>query len=49
VTLVPHGPDETLMTITHTVLTTDLVDQHRHGWQLIAEQLSDALNRQRAQ
>ncbi|HZC71611.1 MAG TPA: SRPBCC domain-containing protein [Jatrophihabitans sp.] len=39
VTLLPRGADQTLMTISHSALTADLADQHRHGWQLIAEQL----------
>jgi uncharacterized protein YndB with AHSA1/START domain len=43
VTLVPRGAGQTLMTITHTALPPDLVDQHLRGWRLIAEQLGAAL------
>jgi uncharacterized protein YndB with AHSA1/START domain len=45
ITLAPSGPGQTLMTITHTALTSDLIDQHRRGWQLIADQLNDSLDR----
>lgn len=44
VTLRRHGADQTLMTISHTALTSNLVDQHRRGWQLIAAQLATALD-----
>ena len=43
VTLQPHGPDQTLMRISHSALTPDLLSQHLHGWRLIAVQLESAL------
>jgi uncharacterized protein YndB with AHSA1/START domain len=43
VTLMPHGVDQTLMTISHSALTPDLLDQHLHGWRLIAAQLESVL------
>ena len=43
VTLEPHGDGATLMTIHH-ALPPDLVDQHRNGWTLIAEQLAAGLS-----
>lgn len=42
-TLQPHGGGRTLMTIEHAQLPPDLVDQHRHGWTLIAGQLAATL------
>jgi uncharacterized protein YndB with AHSA1/START domain len=44
VTLVPQGADGTLMTILHSALTRDLVDQHLRGWTLIAQQLETGLD-----
>jgi uncharacterized protein YndB with AHSA1/START domain len=44
VTFDPHGPEETLMTIEHTHLRPDLVDRHRNGWVLIAEQFAVTLD-----
>ncbi len=43
VTIEPHGDGATLMTIRH-ALPPDLVDQHRHGWALIAAQLEAGLS-----
>ena len=43
VTLASHGESQTLMTITHTALSPDLVDRHHHGWELIADQLAVSL------
>ncbi len=43
VTLEPRGADRTFMTITHSALSPDIVDRHRDGWQLIADQLANAL------
>jgi uncharacterized protein YndB with AHSA1/START domain len=43
VTLIPHGDNQTLMTISHSALTPDQVDQHLQGWRLIAAQLEAAL------
>ena len=43
VTLEPHGDGETLMTIQHTLLPPDLIDQHQSGWSRIAEQLAAEL------
>ena len=40
-----HGPEETLMTIDHTLLPPELVEQHRRGWVAIAHQFSDVLTR----
>jgi uncharacterized protein YndB with AHSA1/START domain len=39
-----HGAEETLMTIDHTLLAPELVDQHRRGWAAIADQLNDVLS-----
>jgi hypothetical protein len=41
----PQGPDETLMTIEHVLLSPDIVDQHRMGWSTIATQLDELLRR----
>ncbi len=38
-----HGGQETMMTIDHTLLPHELGDQHRRGWEAIAEQLGAAL------
>jgi uncharacterized protein YndB with AHSA1/START domain len=43
VTLVPYGLGQTLMTISHSALTPDLLEQHLYGWKLIAGQLQAAL------
>jgi uncharacterized protein YndB with AHSA1/START domain len=43
VTLEPHGPDGTWMTIEHTALRADVAERHRDGWTLIAEQLVSVL------
>jgi uncharacterized protein YndB with AHSA1/START domain len=43
VTLEPYGVNETVMTIHHTLLPPDAVDQHGSGWALIAEQLGTEL------
>jgi uncharacterized protein YndB with AHSA1/START domain len=43
VALEPHGDDATLMTIEHTLLPSDLADQHQRGWEAIAEQLDTEL------
>jgi uncharacterized protein YndB with AHSA1/START domain len=44
VTLAPDGVDQTKMTIIHSALTPDLLDQHLRGWRLIAAQLHAALD-----
>ena len=44
VTFEAYGRHETLMTIEHTQLRTDLVERHYNGWLRIAEQLSAALS-----
>jgi uncharacterized protein YndB with AHSA1/START domain len=44
VSLTPDGDDCTLMTIEHTLLPPDLVDQHLRGWSAIAEQLDAELS-----
>jgi uncharacterized protein YndB with AHSA1/START domain len=43
VRLEPASADETLMTITHTLLPPDVVDQHERGWAAIAAQLDAEL------
>ena len=35
----PHGDDETLMSIEHSLLPAQAYDDHEHGWTLTAEQL----------
>jgi uncharacterized protein YndB with AHSA1/START domain len=35
----PHGDDETLMSIEHSLLPAEAYDDHDHGWRLTAEQL----------
>jgi uncharacterized protein YndB with AHSA1/START domain len=45
VSLDPHGPGQTLMTIEHTLLPLPQVAQHQQGWAAIAEQLEAALKR----
>ncbi len=39
VTLLPHGDEQTLMTIHHAKLPPDVLDSHQNGWALIGEQL----------
>lgn len=39
VTFEPHGDDETLMSIEHSLLPAEAYDDHEHGWTLTAEQL----------
>jgi uncharacterized protein YndB with AHSA1/START domain len=43
VTLEPHGADETLMTVRHTLLPEGTTAQHQSGWDQIAAQLTDKL------
>jgi uncharacterized protein YndB with AHSA1/START domain len=43
VLLEPRGPDQTLMTIEHSLLPADLAERHADGWTLIAEQLAAEL------
>jgi uncharacterized protein YndB with AHSA1/START domain len=43
VTFEPRGDNETFMTIHHTLLPPDLVEQHQSGWARIAEQLDAEL------
>jgi uncharacterized protein YndB with AHSA1/START domain len=43
----PHGDGQTLMTIEHTRLPTELVEQHRRGWGTIAGQLDTVLGARR--
>jgi uncharacterized protein YndB with AHSA1/START domain len=43
VSLEPRGETQTYMTIEHTLLPPDLVDQHRRGWAAIVEQLETEL------
>jgi len=38
-----HGASETLMTISHSQLPPAVVDDHQHGWTLIAAQLDTTL------
>jgi uncharacterized protein YndB with AHSA1/START domain len=45
VTLEPRGDSETYMTIHHTLLPPDLIDQHQSGWTQTAEQLAAELAR----
>jgi len=44
VRLEARSSDRTMMTIEHSLLPTDLVEEHRHGWTVIAEQLEVALS-----
>lgn len=39
----PRGDEQTLMTIEHSLLPPDLVDQHEDGWERTATQLSSKL------
>jgi uncharacterized protein YndB with AHSA1/START domain len=39
VSLEPHGGVDTLMTIQHMLLPEGTLENHQHGWNLIAEQL----------
>jgi uncharacterized protein YndB with AHSA1/START domain len=43
ITLEPHGEGLTLMTIHHAQLPPKVVDDHRHGWTLIGQQLESQL------
>lgn len=43
ITFAPHGDGETLMTITHSRLPTDLVPSHTEGWGSISEKLAARL------
>jgi uncharacterized protein YndB with AHSA1/START domain len=43
VLLEPRENEQTLMTIEHSLLPPELVDQHEHGWTVIAEQLAAEL------
>jgi uncharacterized protein YndB with AHSA1/START domain len=43
VLLEPREQEQTLMTIEHTLLPPELVDQHERGWTAIAAQLADEL------
>ena len=44
VTFAPHGDDETVMTIEHTLLPAEAVDDHDHGWSVTADQLQSRLS-----
>jgi uncharacterized protein YndB with AHSA1/START domain len=44
VTFEPRGVNETSMTIAHTLLPPDMVDQHQSGWARVAEQLGAELS-----
>jgi uncharacterized protein YndB with AHSA1/START domain len=48
VSLEPHGGVDTLMTIQHTLLPEGTVDNHHHGWTLIALQLGRCLHQRAA-
>lgn len=39
----PHGDDETLMSIEHSLLPQEAFDDHDHGWSLTADQLRHRL------
>jgi uncharacterized protein YndB with AHSA1/START domain len=43
VTIEPDGAEASIMTIEHQLLPPALVQQHRHGWTIIAVQLESAL------
>lgn len=43
VTLSPHGDDQTLMTIRHSLLPPAAADDYRPGWGRVAAQLDDRL------
>jgi uncharacterized protein YndB with AHSA1/START domain len=43
VLLEPRENEQTLMTIEHSLLPPELVDQHEHGWTAIAQQLAEEL------
>jgi uncharacterized protein YndB with AHSA1/START domain len=45
VTFAPHGKAETLMTITHSRLPSELAEEHRGGWTSISERLAERLSR----
>jgi uncharacterized protein YndB with AHSA1/START domain len=44
VTFEPHGDGHTVMTIHHAQLPPKVVDDHRHGWTLIGDQLEGRLS-----
>lgn len=39
----PHGEDQTLMSIEHSLLPTEALDDHQNGWTLTADQLAEVL------
>ena len=43
VALEPHGDGETLMTITHSRLPADTLDDYQQGWGTVGEQLARAI------
>jgi hypothetical protein len=43
VTFEPAGEDQTLMTIQHTPLPANVVDDHQEGWTAIADLLAARL------
>ncbi len=43
----PHGDDETLMSIEHSLLPPEAYDDHDHGWTLTVEQLVAVLAERR--
>lgn len=43
VTFEPHGDHETVMSIEHTLLPAEAVDDHDHGWSVSADQLRQLL------
>lgn len=45
VTFEPVGDDETLMAIEHSLLPSEALDDHQHGWDLTGEQLAAVLRR----
>ena len=47
VAFAPHGDDETLMSIEHSLLPTGALDDHEHGWTVSADQLATALTGRR--
>jgi uncharacterized protein YndB with AHSA1/START domain len=47
VTFAPHGTDQTMMTINHTLLPPRLYPDYEHGWTAIANQLSATILRGR--
>jgi uncharacterized protein YndB with AHSA1/START domain len=43
ITFDPRGDDQTLMTITHSRLPAELVEDHQRGWGSISEKLAERL------